>query len=209
MERKPFRKQDFETAIAFAVTGMNVHWYLKSPFMQRLYGRYFLYAEAERATEVIAVYEGERLAGLLLAEIYGEKRYFGRSLRTLFVRFVEGMQKLFFQSNAGLYDAATAEMLAAYRQSCRPDGEVLFLAADPALQGTGVGSLLLAELERRTRGKTLFLYTDSACTYSFYERCGFCCMQERTISLDTTEGTLALRCMLYSKTIPDGEPKTE
>ena len=55
---------------------MHFEWYLDNPFLLQLYGRYFWYLELSRATQVIAAYAGEELAGVLLAELEGEpKKY--------------------------------------------------------------------------------------------------------------------------------------
>ena len=60
-----------------------------------------------------------------------------------------------------------------------PDGEILFLAADPNCKIKGIGTALLCALEEREKGKTLYLYTDDACTYQFYEHRGFERMEEK------------------------------
>lgn len=54
-----------------------------------------------------------------------------------------------------------------------PDGEIAFLAADPDYQGKGIGSALLKALEKDEKGKLVYLYTDNACSYGFYEHRGF------------------------------------
>lgn len=41
--------------------------------------------------------------------------------------------------------------------------------------------MLLRELEEREKGKKVFLYTDSACTYQFYEHRGFELAQEKIL----------------------------
>ncbi|MCI1135489.1 GNAT family N-acetyltransferase [Enterococcus gallinarum] len=37
----------------------------------------------------------------------------------------------------------------------------------------GLGTRLLNELQKRVQGKEIYLFTDSACTYQFYEKRGF------------------------------------
>jgi ribosomal protein S18 acetylase RimI-like enzyme len=58
--------------------------------------------------------------------------------------------------------------------------DLYWIAVDPAVQGTGVGTLLLAELERRLRrrrARMLVVETSSRADYvptrAFYERCGY------------------------------------
>lgn len=90
-------------------------------------------------------------------------------------------------------------MFLQYSEHNSPDGEILFLAANPEIKVKGVGSLLLEELERRERGKKLYLYTDNACTFQFYEHRGFLRACERDIALDMGDKTVPLKCFLYSK----------
>lgn len=37
----------------------------------------------------------------------------------------------------------------------------------------GIGTMLLNELKNQEKGKEIYLYTDNACTYQFYEHRGF------------------------------------
>ena len=67
MELKELRKADERQAIHFAAVGMHFDWYLSSPLLLNLYSRYFWYLEYNRATQIIVAYEGDTLAGFLLA----------------------------------------------------------------------------------------------------------------------------------------------
>lgn len=106
---------------------------------------------------------------------------------------------LLYSGGVGVYDAANQEMYREYLKDHRPDGQIVFLAADPEAKAPGIGSLLLRELERREAGKKLYLYTDNACTYQFYEHRGFTRVGERDVVLDMGEKKVPLKCMLYSK----------
>ena len=99
------------------------------------------------------------------------------------------------------YDRVNQEMLRDYRARHRPDSELLFLAADPDAQGRGAGTALLAELARRAPGRELYLFTDSGCTYRFYERRGFERAGEREITLELGAKRVPLTCFLYRKTL--------
>lgn len=92
-------------------------------------------------------------------------------------------------------------MLEEYQDSHQPDGEIIFLAADPAAKIKGVGTALLRELERREAGKTVFLHTDNACTYQFYEHRDFECVVEKDIVLDMGKRMVPLTCFIFSKCI--------
>lgn len=71
------------------------------------------------------------------------------------------------KDSKGGYDDTNEELLSDYLKKHSPDGEIVFLAANPDLKIKGIGSKLLKEFERREQGKEVFLFTDSGCTINF------------------------------------------
>jgi len=69
------RKSDYKKAIQLAIDGMNFRWYLTSKMLRKLYGRYFLYLELSKASQVIVLHYGEEFAGLLMCSIKGETKH--------------------------------------------------------------------------------------------------------------------------------------
>lgn len=162
------RRKDSKKAIRFAIKGMHFDWYLDSRLLQNLYGRYFWFQELLRATQAVAVYAGDELAGVLLSEVKGEKKKYPSFWKALYVKIFDILQHLVAGNAVGAYDKANQEMLVKYCKENTPDGEIIFLAVAPDINGRGIGSMLLKEFERRERGKKIYLYTDNACTYQFY-----------------------------------------
>lgn len=199
IEIKDIRKKDYKKAIQFAIKGMHFDWYLDNQFMLNAYGRYFWYLEINRATQVLAAYIGGEFVGVLLAEIKGEEKKHQSFLQKAYVKIIDVIQKIFSKGGAGLYEDTTKEQLAHYLKSETPDGEILFLAADPDCKIKGIGTALLHALEEIEKGKTLYLYTDNACTYQFYEHRGFERMEEKEIILEMPKGQVPLKCFVYSK----------
>lgn len=195
-----FCRKDHKKAIRFAITGMQFNWFFEKRWMIRLYGRYFWYQELSKATELHAAYYGDELAGLLLAQMRGESPKYRTAGMALYMRLYKLLCRM-VKGGDDLYEAANNEMLAAYETHTLPDGEILFLAANPTVPGRGIGTLLLREFEKDKKGKTVFLYTDNGCTYHFYEHRGFKRMDERDILIETREEKRLLRCFLYEKEI--------
>ena len=195
------RRRDHSKVIRMAVEGMHFDMYLTSPLLLHLYGRYFLYDELNKATQAIAAYQGDTLVGLLLAQMHGEQPCCHSSWRRLYVRLVDFVQKHLFRDSVGVYDEVNQEMFAAYCKAHQPDGQIVFLAADPAAQVKGIGTMLLHELELREPGKTIYLYTDDNCTWQFYERRGFERVGEKDITMSMNGKQVPLKCLLYSKKI--------
>ena len=71
---KQLEKKDYKKAIQFAIKGMHFDWYTKNKLLLNLYGRYFWYLELNRATQIIALYADDELAGVLLADIKGKSK---------------------------------------------------------------------------------------------------------------------------------------
>lgn len=197
------RRRDIGLAACFAAAGMHFDAYLKSPHLQQLYARYFFLDKLKRATQVIAAYDEDELAGVLLSDIEGESK---RSLALpdrLYCGFAHAVQHVFFRGAEDAYDEANREMLADFRKQHEDiAGEICFLVADPFHKRKDTGSFLLSELERREEGKHVFLYTDSNCTWQFYEHRGFRRVGTRDIQMDAT-GTneVPLGCYLYAKVL--------
>lgn len=201
IEITDIRKKDYKKAIQFAIKGMHFDWYLDSDFLLNAYGRYFWYLEINRATQIFAAYVDDEFVGVLLAEMYAEKKKQNSFFQKVYVRVVDVIQKTFFKDGAGLYEETTKAQLKKYLQNHKPDGEIIFLAADLDCKVKGVGTALLNALEEREKGKTIYLHTDDACTYQFYEHRGFVRDEETDIVLDMPKGKVPLKCFLYSKTI--------
>lgn len=201
IEIKDIRKKDYEKAIQFAIKGMHFDWYLNNKFLLNAYGRYFWYLEINRATQILAAYVDGKFVGVLLAEIEGEEKKKQSFPQKIYVKLVDLIQRTFFKDGAGLYEDTTKEQLAHYLKSNTPDGEIVFLAADPDCKIKGIGTALLNALEEKERGKILYLYTDDACTYQFYEHRGFKRVEEKEVVLEMPKGKVPLKCFIYSKAI--------
>ncbi len=201
IEIKDIRKKDYKKAIQFAIKGMHFDWYLNNKFLLNVYGRYFWYLEINRATQILAAYVDDKFVGVLLAEIKGEEKKQQSFPQKIYVKFVDLIQRAFFKGGAGLYEDTTKEQLAHYLKSNTPDGEIVFLAVDPDCKIKGIGTALLNALEEKERGKTLYLYTDDACTYQFYEHRGFKRVEEKEVVLEMPKGKVPLKCFIYSKVI--------
>ena len=99
-------------------------------------GRYFWYLSLARATQVIAAYAGDMFAGVLLAEIKGEDKKYRSFWKSFYVKVFDVLQNLFAKGGSGVYDEANREMFTRYCKQTSPDGEILFLAANPAVSYT-------------------------------------------------------------------------
>lgn len=196
---RQIEKQDFNTARKFAIDGMHLQWYVKGKIALYLYSKYFWYLEISRATRAYGAYIGDRLVGVLLAEMDGEKPVYRMPLIIKLVAAFTKLIDFFYGGSSGAYDEANKDMFAVFQKRHQPDGELNFFAVDPAINGKGIGSKLLNQLQKNETGKHIYLYTDSGSTYQFYEHRGFQMEEWREVELDFRKGNVSITCYLFSK----------
>ena len=92
------------------------------------------------------------------------------------------LQNLFAKGGSGVYEKANKEMFTRYCKQNSPDGEILFLAANPEMKAKGTGSFLLNEFTRREKGKNIYLYTDNAYTCAGFMNAGAFSVPEKKMS---------------------------
>ncbi len=199
VEIKALERKDFNKVIDFAIKGMHFERYVDSELALRLYGRYFLYLELERATQVLAAYMGDKLVGILMADMKNEPKLYSSFWRKLYINMVRAAMAIMVKGGPNTYDAANETMYKNFVKTTTPDGEICFLAAEPTIHGKGIGTKLLDELSRREKGKLIYLYTDDNCTYQFYEHKGFERSEEKEIKMELGGKTVPLTCLLYNK----------
>ena len=201
IELRNISKKDFKKAIEFCRIGMNVDYYTDKPFEIYLYSKYFWYMELLRATQIIGAYINGEMVGVLLADMNGEKKAYKSISANIFIKTSELLMGLIFKGGANVYSETNDKMLAEFKGKNSPDGEMNFLAVDPKLNGKGIGTVLLNELSKREKGKLIYLFTDSGCTYQFYDKRNFDRNFERDIVLNLHDKDIPLTCFLYSKVL--------
>ena len=205
---RELRKQDYKKARQFAIQGMHLYWYVSNKLILNLYARYFLDLELSHATRAYGAYVDDQFVGILLAEIKGEPKKYGSVWRTAYIRFIDWLQHHVAGDGVETYDKANQEMLCAFCEKNTPDGEIIFLAADPECKVRGIGTALLSALEKDEPGKLIYLYTDNACTYQFYEHRGFSRAGEQQIVMNLEKKEVPLSCFLYAKRLGNNEDIT-
>lgn len=200
LELRELQKKDYGVVIEATSKGMHFDWYMDSEWLRRMYGKFFLYTELMSATHILSAYYGDDFAGLLVADVNGEDKVYKSFSGRIYRAFFKALEKL-GGNGADSYDKANDRMLAEYLKTNSVDGEISFLVANPDLKIKGTGTFLLNELSKQVNGKRIYLYTDEACTYEFYEHRGFERNGEENIVLDLPKGKIPLKCFLYTKEI--------
>ena len=200
MEIKELDKKDWNRVIQYAIKCMHFDKYLDNNFFLKAYGRYFWYLEYTNATQVISAYDGNDLLGVLVVDMKNQEKPNKSLWKSIYIGLVDFIQNVFFGGGVMPYNDANKEMFAEYTKKYAPDGEIRFLAANPDSKTKGVGTFLLNELAKKEAGKEIYLFTDTNCTYQFYEHRGFERIGEKQIVLELS-GNVDLKCLLYRKKI--------
>ena len=196
---KQLNKKDFNAVRKFAITGMNLEWYTTNRLETYLYSHYMLSLELMKATKALGAYIDDKPVGVLLVCMSGEKKLYKSLMRRLFVCLGNFIMKFFEASN--VYMKFNKEMLAEFKKTHKPDGELNFFVVDPEITGKGIGSILLKQLVQEEDGKLIYLYSDSGATHEFYIRRGFQESGKHEIVLKRHNKEVFLTCYLYSKTL--------
>ncbi|MBQ8001925.1 MAG: GNAT family N-acetyltransferase [Clostridia bacterium] len=191
------KNRDCKKVIEAAIEGMHFDRYLDNKFLLKVYGKYFFYTELLRATNILAAYNDEGFAGLLLAEVYGREKAYTSCVKKMYIKLFDTI----FGSYSSLYERARKELEKEYKKHSSPAGEITFLVVKCNMQNKGIGTLLLNELEKSLKGEEIFVHTDDVCTYQFYEKSGFDKKMQKDVAINTVNEKMSVSCLLYTKRI--------
>ncbi|MDR0983601.1 MAG: GNAT family N-acetyltransferase [Ruminococcus sp.] len=201
MDIRKILYKDYGKIQKFAMQGMNFNMYTENKLELYFYTKYFWYLELNRATQILAAYDGNKLLGVLLADMKNQPKAAYSPFRNLYVKFMEWVMAVGYKGSSDEYEKANSEMLAEFKRTHSPEGELNFFAVDPEMKGKGIGTKLLSELERREKGKLIYLFTNTGNSFYFYERKGFKRSGSRSIEILMHGRKIPHDCYLYSKVI--------
>ena len=184
--------------LRFAVEGMHFDHYIKSARLQTAYAGHFWLSAKMAATEQIALYAGDTLAGVLLAHMDGQEAAGITLAERVFVRAADTLLHVFSRHLEGAYQRANDRLLSRFLQRREAAGEITFLVVNPDLKRQGVGRRLIEELALRHEGKRVYVFSDAGCDCGFYDHMGFVKEESEVVSLVCATGRMMLPCFLYS-----------
>lgn len=139
-----------------------------------MYAEYLVRYEYSHATVTLGAYdENDNFCGAVFAKFNNEVLVDQGIFNTLYSSVANCVANIGFGSESSVYDQVNFEMLRELRSEFKLDGELCLFAVNRNAGGKGIGSKLLAELSKQYAGKHIYLFTDSNCTYQFYEHRGF------------------------------------
>jgi len=211
IEYRPYGPQDAGDVKAMIDDAFSIHKYARAPHLLRsaleVYLRECLAASSY--TEV-AVVEG-RAVGILMGRVQGQPRLPGATANR--VRTWAHMAKI---ALTGFAERKTLVEYFSFNRVYRKlrtmtsgplTDELTLFAVDASTRGLGVGGALYQNFldHLRSHGRTdFYLYTDSLCTYQFYERQGMTRVAEQDITLHLDQTPQVVGVYLYAGTAGEG-----
>lgn len=115
-------------------------------------------------------------------------------MEVAYVKIFDFLQNLFVKNGVAPYDEANRGMLVEYCKHNSPDGEIIFLAANPNTRQKELAVCAARIRRTRKRQKSIFIYRQ--CLYiPVLEHRGFELAQEKDITLKIGNKEVALRCL--------------
>lgn len=153
---------------------MNFDRYANTKFQEKAYSEYLVRYEYAHATVTLGAYDdNDQFCGAIFGRFNNEVLIDQGLFNHCYSMIANGITNIGFGAESSVYDQVNDEMLKDLKKQFNLDGELSLFAVDPNANGKGIGTKLLSELSRRYSGKHVYLYTDSNCTYQFYEHRGF------------------------------------
>lgn len=191
-----FKKQDLSKLAEFSAIGMNFDRYTNSRITRKIYSNYFVWDAYINATTAIAAYDGDVLCGVIMAKFDNEIMLDQNIVNKVYANSLQHIMGLLFEHT---YNQVNQAMLDELKKTTKLDGEILLFAVNPDIENKGIGTKLLNELEHRYSGKNIYLFTDSNCSYQFYQHRNFHQVNAIKIQEPGRVDESKLTCFLFNK----------
>ncbi|MFD1418479.1 GNAT family N-acetyltransferase [Companilactobacillus keshanensis] len=166
---------------------------------EKLYAEYFVHDAWINSTVAIAAYEDDQLCGVIMVRFNDEVLLNQNILDKIYVDAFQGVIGMVFDRNSYTYEQINHAMLKELQSKINLDGEITLFAVDPERKGQGIGSKLLKFLEQQFSGKQVYLFTDSNCSYQFYQHRNFAQFDARRMLEPGRKSDQKMTCFLFNK----------
>ncbi|MCC5894684.1 MAG: GNAT family N-acetyltransferase [Alkalibacterium sp.] len=172
---RPLEKKDFK-GLAAVISDTWHYEKISSPFTATHLAYAFLYSSLAHHTYTQIAIKEDTPVGLIIGRTntvpFQHKRYYVHLFFHLFLLVFTSEGKQAIQSFRRNTQVTHALLKLTYESY---DGEVLLFAVDKSTRGNGVGSTLFngyLTYLRSEGARTFYLFTDTSCSYTFYEHKG-------------------------------------
>ncbi|WP_125711791.1 GNAT family N-acetyltransferase [Companilactobacillus kedongensis] len=178
---------------------MNFNRYTDSKTAEKLYAEYFVRDAWINSTVALAAYEDDQLCGAIMTRFKNEVLLGQSILDKIYVDSFQQIIGMVFDRNSYTYEQVNQAMLEDLQSKISLDGEITLFAVDPARKDQGIGSKLLKSLEQQFPEKQVYLFTDSNCSYQFYQHRNFEQFDARRMLEPGRKSNEKMTCFLFNK----------
>lgn len=202
---RPYRSEDAGAVKRMMDEAFHVHRYARSSQLLNSALEMYLRDRLLVSTWTRVAEQNGRVIGVIMGQVTGEPPLSGA--------FVNRIRKRAHQARIALASRAERKMLMQFfafddvcvqlAQSCPISlaNELTLLAVDSSARGSGVGRALYQQFLEHLceQGRTEFhLYTDSTCTFQFYENQGMTRVTEQPMNIEFGDNSETLDIYLYT-----------
>lgn len=209
---RPIRKEDYAQVKDIICKSFSLDAYItNSKLLEAVKNQYFYSCLAEATYTCVAEKEGLTV-GVIMGNAksdYSVIRHFPYLLITLWYEMKIALYSRKYKKQVAGYQ----DIHAIYREFSAKhkgefDGVLTLFAVNQDCRGCGVGKALLDYLLNylgKQKVKCIYLYTDTTCTYEFYEHRGFERIESKKIQMERSGKLFQMEVFLYRHSLVDGE----
>lgn len=207
---RPYQPEDAEAVKSIIDEAFHIHRYARAPRLHTAAIDAYLREVLLESTYARVAEKDGRVIGILTGRVEGRPRLPGRlsnrlraagdMLCLLLTGFPERRTLRYYSQFERIYERLHASV----REPL--SNEVTVFAVDASARGLGVGSALFRDYMAHLRAHDrtgFYLYTDSLCTYQFYERKGMVRAAEEDMALRVEGLPGAVEVYLYTGRVPE------
>jgi len=205
---KPYKKTDREALKTLCESAWDYKDYTTDEKTRKDLIAVDAYASLIGANYAEIAYEGDQVGGVLIGAskgLFSSFRKLNYTIKTYLILF----RLIFFRkdSKRALKNFRKIDKIykGLYKKTNKKyDAEVILFAVHASMRGKGVGKKLMNNYLEHLRHKgyqNVYLFTDTSCTYGFYDHMNFTREDEATTTLELLNEQGDLTAFIYSKNL--------
>lgn len=210
---RPIRKRDHAQVKDIICKAFSLDAYVTNAKLLEAVKTQYLYSCLSEATYTCVAEKDGQTVGVIMGNAKGDHSAI-RHLPYLIKDLWYGMKialygRKYRRQAAGYKDIHTIYREFSDKHKGEFDGVLTLFAVDQDRRGLGVGNTLLDHLLgywERQKVKRIYLYTDTTCTYGFYEHRGFERLESKGLQIERDGKPFQMEVFLYGYSLAKREP---
>lgn len=210
---RPIRKGDYAQMKDIICKAFSLDAYLTNEKLLEAVKTQYLYSCLSEATYTCIAEKNGQTVGVIMGNAksdYSVIRHMPYLIKDLWYGIKIALYgRKYRKQAAGYKDLHTIYREFSDKHQGEFDGILTLFAVNQNCRGFGVGKTLLEHLIgylEKQRVKHIYLYTDTTCTYEFYEHRGFERLESKELQMERGGKPFQMEVFLYGYSLAKGEP---